>query len=1635
MFKNTQLRQIAFFTYMLLFCAQHLRAQTADFTADRTSGCSPLIVNFTNRSRGNIDTYAWEISKSDGSVNPTFSDKQNPSISLLSPGTYDVKLTVTSGTNSNTKESSGFLIVYATPDVHIQLSALSVCVNSPITLEDLSTPGDGTITDRKWDFGDGSPIESFVTGVHTYQTGGVYYPQLVVTNSFGCQTIYSAVNHPTEKLDIQAPPVIDFTYKTSSCTEPILANFVNNTKAGTNGAAQINYEWDFGDNSAKDFVAAPTHTYATEGDYTVTLTARNANALGCQSALTQPIHFSTAKPDFTWTSPCAGDNIIFTNTSKVNSVSAQWDLGDGSPVVNGDNANHVFAGNGVYNVKLTINTGSCILSQTSEVSVSPKPTVAFATVGDATGCHAPFNVSFTNSSTGENLVYKWDFGDGNTSTDVTPVHTYISEGAYKVTLTAYNADYTGCSNKLEIPDYIKIRPPKIILFQNLPQIGCTPLVVSLGANIDSDDPITAYQWTLGDGTTSAEATPVHTYDKEGSYRIDLVITTRSGCQDWKFFPDAVKVGPKPIASFVQTGQDICGRDAVPFQNTSTGATSYKWEFGDGGESTEQDPTHIYTNIGDMTVKLTAYNEYCASETFIAGNILKVKGPVDNIEIRKDCASPYARDFIDKSHSTQWSWNLGDGTTATTQDILGHNYAGKGIYQITMHGSDPNTGCDIDIQRTVNIVDEGITPSVHTEALCRETKATFIANGYDDINNIQTLVWDYGDGNKSDNTNNPEKEYTYFKSGTYQPKLSYTDINGCTKTVTLTPVDIKSKSPIAAIGMPASSCLYEQNVHFTDQSTLSTTDNGNTIVERKWDFGDQTMIANNDASADHRYANKGLYLVTFSVTDKNGCADTVKNRQIIIAQPEAKFSLSSPAFCNNYNIPFTNQSDGDNLSYNWDFGDGKVSSALSPVHAYSSDGTYTASLTVTDQYNCVNTFQVNNPILISNPTARFQNNDVFQICPPLEILPTNQSLNASSVIWDFGDGNTSTDNNMPSHLYTQGGIYTLKLTAIGIGGCRDETAQTLTVQGPSGKFDFSPKEGCAPTNVHFVAQANKATSFIWDFDNGNTQKTNGTQTDYAYHEAGKGIFYPRLIMTDDNNCTVSVQSPDPVVIHGTKADVQNLSDQFACDLLHFNLMDKSSVFNDNIAGYKWAFGNNANYSSEQNPPEIQLTQSGQYPFSLTVRSGYGCTDTYNGILNATVATSPRIQIAAPDSVCIGSNLPLQGINITQSVRIAKWEWGLGDGKSIENQNITYSYATPGDYSVQLTATSQEGCTGTFSKQETVVDYPQINAGNDQTICEGAIATLNASGNAQNYVWDTDPTLSCQNCETVLVSTTADRTYAVTGKGLFGCDIRDEIKITVIHPQKLLYKNNADICLGDKVQLQLSGTDKVEWTIGTGITDIYAPTQTVSPPQTYTYTAVGTDRMNCFTDQATIIVTVHPLPTVALQDAEVTLNYGTPYQVITTNSPDVIRWEWTPAQWLTCSNCAAPVIRPGRDMEYRLQVYNAAGCQASTSMKIKVLCNGANLFVPNTFSPNNDGVNDIFYPRSNGDFTIRYLRVYNRWGQCVFERNNFHPNDKSSGWDGKYKGQVSGNDVFVYEMAIICTGSGEPFFVKGDVTLAR
>ena len=1595
------IKQILFssiFVLMTFFSKAQLVPQ---FSATPLVGCAPFSVNFTDQSTGNPNYWKWDLG------NNTVSFLQNPSTIYLNPGTYTVKLVIRNAagtTDSLTKTQ--YIIVNARPNTNFSAAPLTGCFPLPVTFTDLSTPGSGTITSWLWDFGDGN-TSTQQNPVHTFSAAGNYTILLVVTNSNGCAKSFTRPNYVSISSGVDA---IFTNSMPSSCSAPQTITFQNQST----GTGTLSYQWLFGDGGSST-QANPLHTYATAGNYTVRLVVTNSTGCTDTAIHTNSIVIGSVSADFTFPANiCVGNAFSFSNTSSPAPLSATWDFGDGttstaiSPI-------KTYTAPGTYTVTLVSDFGGCQATKAKTITVLPKPVAAFSG-NPINACAAPLTVNFTNTSSGASSI-EWLFGDGATSNTTSPTHTYTNPGNYSVTLITTNAN--GCSDTLVKTNYISIQLP-VATINSLPQQGCAPLTVSFSSSVTSSDPVSSYLWNFGNGVTSSQATPTYTFP-QGNYDIQLIITTVSGCTDTVFVPQGVLSATKPIANFSATPRDVCAKMPVQFSDSTTGTvTSWDWNFGDGSHSNLQNPMHSYEDTGLFTITLIVGNNGCF-DTLSFIDYIHIKPPIAIFTFTSTCTNKYLKVFIDQSiGADSWNWNFGDGTTSTIQNPS-HTYATAGTFTVTLTVVNFSTGCDYVRTFQLRVADEQALFTASQLEICRNTSTTFTATSIQGTPAIVSYQWNFGDGNVDTGNN---IIHTYLQSGLYTVSLKITDVNGCIDSLVKNNY-IKVVAPNASFAPTTPGSCLNAAVTFTDSSVPTP---NHPLTTWYWNYGDGIMDTLTSPPFQHVYANSGVFSVTLKILDSFGCTDSsTLSNALIISTPVADYISIDTVSCPGKPVIFQNQSTGNSLTYAWSFGDGVTSTQMNPVHVYNADGTYTVSLTVTDMYGCTDTESIPQYIIVNTPVANFTVSDSFTTCPPLIMQFTNTSQHVQSYVWDFGDGGGTTTVASPPHFYSFPGTFTAKLTVTTFGGCTDVKTKQMIVRGPQGSFTYTPIIGCTPLNATFTAITQSRLSFVWDFNDGNTMFTSDSVVTHPY--TIPGMYVPKMILTDSLGCNVPINGLDTIKVSGVITD-------FAADTMtRCNsgnvVFTNTSSSNENITGYQWNFGDGATSTAFE--PTHFYASTGLYYPTLIASSQSGCTDTITSPVPIRVVKTPVISTTQSPNGCVPLTMNFNGNLLNGDTSAINWQWSFSNNSLANGQQLSpIVYSTGGPYDYTLTATNSSGCIDTTYGSFEAFSKPTINAGQDIMICQGTGQTISATG-ATTFTWSPAAGLSCANCASPVATPDSSRNYTVTGTSAQGCTNTDVVKVSVKFPLDMQGGLRDTLCLGQSDWLTVSGAATYAWTPAAGLNSTSGASVKATPTVTTNYMVIGKDDKNCFSDTAYFPIKVYPIPTVTA-GANKTINVGQTITLTPTVSADVTNVKWTPTSWLVSSASPSITVKPNLETQYTVIVSNLGGCSASASVNIFVLCNGANVFIPNTFSPNGDGSNEVFYPRGTGLFTIKQARIFNRWGEEVFARYSFKANDESLGWDGTSKGQKLASDVYVYMIEILCDNNSTLVY-KGNIALVK
>ncbi len=1463
------------------------QAPVANFSSSITSGCTPIVVQFTDLSTNNPTSWSWDLG------NGTLTTLQNPSTTYVTPGTYTVILTAANASGSNTKTSVAYIITYPTPTVAFTANDLTAtCASKTVQFTNTSVSNSSGAVSYYWDFGDGT-LSTAQNPSHTYVASGNYSVSLVVTNSAGCNQVLNKSNY----IIVAPKPTASFTASNNnSCSPPLIASFSNTSTGATS------YQWDFGDGATSN-VTSPTHNYAVAGSYTVRLIAVSSS--GCRDTLTQTnvVNIGNLVAGFnaSASSACTGNTITFTNTTTPGAGNNTWYFGDGS-TSNVANPSHAYNNPGTYTVKLVVNYNNCADSATKTIVINPSPSVNFS-ANNTAGCTLPFTVQFSNGTVGA-TSYLWDFGDGTTSTAINPTHTYTTANNFNVKLTATSAG--GCISVLQLSSFINVNTASGASIGINGNNNCAPAGMSFYV-LNAPAAITSYSWNFGDGGTSTSSSPGHIYTAPGTYPVTLNITLSNGCA--YTITNTANVTMKPTASFTASPTAVCANYPVNFSNTSSiGTIHFSWSFGDGGTSVDRNPIYVYSAPGTYTVRLIASDGIC-SDTFTVVNMITVLPPKAIFSVITSCSNRHQVSFVNNSlGASTYEWSFGDGSplfTGVTPPP--HNYPANGTYNIRLYVTNATTGCYDSLVRQIKIFDLNPAFTASPTTICKNSPVSFTGQAN---SNYTSYKWDFGDGTNI-TTTTATASHIYTAPGNYSVMLTVSGVNNC-KDSLLKAAYIHVNGIIPSFTRNPSGGCGPISVNFTDASTST----GGAIVSRTWRFGDGNSVSSTNLTTSHLYSASGSYNVTLIVTDVNGCIDSITQaNNIIVTKPAASFTSSAVLGCEGQGISFTNTSTGTApLSFAWDFGDGGTSTANNASHTYVNVGTYTVRLIATDGNGCKDTLIRPAYINISKVTAGFTTNDTLGYCPPFTANFTNASTGATSYQWDFGNGNTSTAAN-PSAVYTTAGTFTVTLRAYSANGCVDSMKKTVKINaGPTGTISYTPVNGCFPVSISFTATSQNTTSIVWDYDNGVTQATAGNMVTYTYTRPG--AYLPKVILSNANGCSVAVIGGDTIKVNKLTAGFIAAPDP-VCVAAPVTFMDTSKIVTGPVVSRSWSFGD-ATTGTGAIITHAYAT-AGTYTVRLIASTQGGCADT----AYRTITVNPLPVISGSDqSVCLGDSVVLSASGGVS------YSWSPATGLSCTNCASPYANPTT-TTTYTVTATNASGCTSAKSITVTVNPLPNVSAGSNVSICNGTSANLNATG-AATYSWSPATGLNNPNISNPAANPSATTTYTVTGTSTVGCKNTAQVTVTVIANPTLTVTPNQTICAGDSATLTASGAATFTWSPSTGLSTTTGGTVIAKPTVTTTYTVLGNTVTNGCQAAGSVTVTVNPKPTISAGSNR-TLCLGDSTVLTATGAATYV---WSPATGLSCTTCANPYAKPSATTTYTITSTSGVGCTATGTVTVIV-----------------------------------------------------------------------------------------------------
>ncbi len=931
----------------------------------------------------------------------------------------------------------------------------------------------------------------------------------------------------------------------------ITGNTVKFTPA-VNDSPLVHHLWNFGDGSATSQAVSPIHSYLTNGSFVVVHTVVRYspnNVPVCTKSVSQTILIQQAPPtctlvvNFSWTSTATNPLMLaFQNLSVPLAAtdSITWQFGD-STISHAVNPIHTYAAAGTYNVCLIVkkfpnNTSApCIRYICKTVVVTAPCTLVADFSWHSIGTN-PLTIAFQNLSVplSNTDSIRWTFGDGSTSTDVSPMHTYNAPGTYTVCLRVKKLTPPGSAPCVrEICKTIVVTAPcNMVPNFTWAATPTNPLRIEFNNTSTNTAATDSIKWTFGDGSTSNALNPVHIYSAPGTYTVCLRIIRYNAGSTTPCVREICKtIVVQALCTLVVnfTSQpDSAHPLRIKFTNTSTPISvtdSVRWTFGDGtsvsglqSDPNVANPTHNYAQAGTYTVCLRVkkngnvgstvqcVRELCRTITVyepctLVVNFLSQADPNNPLRIK------FTNTSVPISLTDSLRWSFGDNTflsgLQSDPNVASpvHNYAHAGNYNvclIVIKRPTPNSvACVRYSCRTVSVL-EPCTLVVNFTSQPDPSHPLRIkfTNTSTPINVSDSVRWTFGDGTsvsglQSDpNVANPT--HIYANAGTYTVCLRVKKNNSAT-----TPVQcVREKCTQVVVTNPCNfpvnfswrlDSINTRKVYFTNLSMPPVS-----TAIAVWSFGDGSSLTSWNAI--HEYAQPGRYIVCLKVYLPNSNCVREKCDTIFIPNPPPPCTQLSKyhfeKFSNdNQKYKFTPDYINPTYQYTWTFGDGTGSQDPVAIHRYAQPGVYVACLTVWRGPNCASTtckeIKVMPQINCDSAHVSYSYQRNPQVPNKIQFY-ANATMPILDQIWTITKlpaGSTVTlHQNNPVYLFQDTGYYRVCLRAIVLGGCVKEYCNYIRIEQVSNACELQayPNPATSLVNVNvYLTQPEMIHAYVYN----------------------------------------------------------------------------------------------------------------------------------------------------------------------------------------------------------------------------------------------------------------------------------------------------------------------------------------------------------------------------------------------------------------------------------------------------------------------------------------------------------------------------------------------------------------------------
>lgn len=549
--------------------------------------------------------------------------------------------------------------------------------------------------------------------------------------------------------------------------------------------------------------------------------------------------------------------------------------------------------------------------------------------------------------------------------------------------------------------------------------------------------------------------------------------------------------------------------------------------------------------------------------------------------------------------------------------------------------------------------------------------------------------------------------------------------------------------------------------------------------------------------------------------------------------------------------------------------------------------------------------------------------------------------------------------------------------------------------------------CKNYNVYFENLNNSSSiiGYVWDF--GDKKITTDTSTlptiTYTYQDTGTYVAY--LKIRGIGGC-IGEDSTVVKVYPGFNVDFSYVG---SCYTNPYTFKDLSTATYGLINKWFWKFGDIANpntdTSSLQNP-------SYTYPSMMTANvsfiasSSKGCVDTIKS-RRINITDKPFINIPFRDTlICTIDTLQLQATSPGNNL-----QWT--PNYNILNSNIGTPLVYPKDTTTYYVTATNGNCKNIDSIIVNTLDFITVNAMADTSICSADSVKLLVDSKALNFIWTPNFALNSNNTKHPMAAPTSKTTYYVIAN-LGKCQDKDSVTITPYPYPTVNAGKDTTICYGKRVQLNgMVVGEQLYWNNNTTLLNNTTTNPIAGPTKTTNYILTAYNTTGCLKQVAdTVIVNIEALPKIfAGRDTFVTLQQPLAFQATSTDSS--LNFLWNPSVGLNSNTILKPIATYNNSslpdsVNYTLTATSKNGCSSTDDVKVKIYKLEPDILVPDAFTPNKDGKNDVLKPIPIGITALQYFTIYNRWGQPIFNTNEF-----GKGWNGTINGLSAENGTYIFQ----------------------